>query len=1290
VFVFQTNIEGQVVTNQPQNVTVNSGSTATFTVGVSDALSYQWQFNGSNLTDAANITGSTNSALTLEDVDANEAGTYTVLLNGSVPSSNAVLTVLPGTIVTFTFSGLLPGAPGSSLQVQLFDHDKPVTVQNFLHYISAGAYTNMFFDRCVPGFVLQGGDYGASDQTNGTPPITGWSIEDQFTYNSAIEPPFPYQISSEFGVGPLVHNRFGTIAMALSGGDTNSASSAFFFNLADNSGYPNYLDTTNNGPFTVFGRVIDQTNVLNGGTNLLNYFNTLTTGGIIPSAEFLNDGFAMIISNVPVNYGDASPPANSELVYCAFQLAAPPGDTNLPAISITTPTGNSIFSNLYPVTVQGTVSDPNNIGIAWVRCDLIPLPAEDGRLPNGGVSLTNYVVGATNWSLTFETVPPGTYELGAQAQDEAGNLSSEVFLQPLIVSAIVINGDGTVTFTSGSSSPINAVGYPLQNGSNYDFVATPGTNQLFVSWTAGEQGIISPDFSVSFNNFLLTATFISNGIPNSIAFVYPTSNALISNQTFNVTGTFSNVSSTPVTVTCYIYSTNSYYEAGGSPLTTSGTTNWSVTVSNIPFDNYSLEAVAVDAAGRSTVISEYITVSNLANLQLNAVGPGTVSGATNGESFAIGSTFQVTATPDAGQLFYAWTNGSGVFLNPVQTITITSDLALTAIFITNSAPNMIAFTYPKAGGIIGPVGFNIMGTISNDAPVSVTCDIFSNMVRVGGASVSNGTTEWAIAVPGLGVGAYTLVARAGDLVGHSTLIDEDFTVAYAGALGLVISGKGSVGPATNGESLPLGQTFQVTATPEVGEAFYTWGDGTRIFGNATQTFTMASGLTLTATFVPSNTAKGISFTYPAANASVKTNTFPLRGKIAPSFKPAGITCRIFQTGGLAVGPALTTSGTQTWSVMLSNLPGGSYYAEALATNAAGLSTIASEKFTVSAFAAVAGTYSGLFICANNPVAPTNSGMFTFSVNTSGTFSGNLTFPAYAPIPIYSVSFANLDFAEGFYQFGLDQFHGKPLQGVIYLDLSSGSDFAVGTNASDTWVSPLVCFRATTKLSTNTTPAIGKYILSLQTGNQTNGPTTNGYASVVLARNGVVAVSGALPDNTTFSRSTRISKDGWFPICAVPAGDRNKGMLIGWGIISNSGSCSGQLDWYKAPDIGIYYASGVGGASNLLVTLVGTNYSRPAIGEQYSIIFQGGTILTPLTNSLVVDNARQFTASDAPPDKLTILLSANGIITGSVVNPNDKTTLRFKGAFISPSEGGSGFIPEPGGQTGCFALKLKAQ
>ena len=169
---FQATAPAQTITNQPQSLTVNNASTATFSVRASNATSYQWVFNGANnlsdgtnLSDGVIITGSTNSALTLEGVTSNEAGSYTVIVNGSVTSSPpAVLTIVPGTIVTFTFSGILGGGT-TNVQVQLFNYDKPVTVQNFLHYITAGAYTNMFFDRCLPGFVLQGGDYGASNQT---------------------------------------------------------------------------------------------------------------------------------------------------------------------------------------------------------------------------------------------------------------------------------------------------------------------------------------------------------------------------------------------------------------------------------------------------------------------------------------------------------------------------------------------------------------------------------------------------------------------------------------------------------------------------------------------------------------------------------------------------------------------------------------------------------------------------------------------------------------------------------------------------------------------------------------------------------------------------------------------------------------------------------------------------------------------------------------------------------------------------------------------------------------------
>ncbi len=1282
-FAFQATAPAQIITNEPQSITINSASTATFTVGASSATNYQWQFNGSNLTDIGNITGSTKSVLTLEDVTTNEAGSYTVVLNGSVQSSNAVLTIVPGTIVRFIFTNF-PSGGTSNMDVQLFNHDKPVTVQNFIHYITAGAYTNMFFDRCLPGFVLQGGDYGASNQTMDISPITGWIIEQQFTQNGAIEPPFPAQITNEFHVGPLIHNHFATIAMAHPTNGPNTASSAFFFNLTNNSPY---LDTTNGG-FAVFGRVID-------GTNVLQYFNTLTNcGGMVTNGEIVFDGGLMTnsLTNLPVNYIGTNAPANLNLAYCSFQIISPPGDTNLPTISITSPTTNALWSNSVPLTIRGTAIDTNDIGLAWVRCDLIPLPAADGTLPNGGVSLTNYVLGATNWTLDFGIVAPGMYKLGAQVQDEATNLSTEEFVQPVTITAVVTNGNGSVTFTNGAYTNLNAVGYPFQNGSNYNLVATPGTNQVFVSWTAGNQTDVNQEISgTNLDRVLLTATFISNGLPNSMAFTYPASNAVISTNAFDITGTISNVASTPVTVICHIYSSTSLL-AFSPPLTNSGVTNnWSVAVSGLLPGQYSVEAMAADSASNSTVIVENFSVATNAPLQLNIVGPGTVSPVTNGETFPVGSTFQVTASANPGQLFYSWSNSASteVSMNPVQTYTMAAGLKLTATFVTNNFPNMIAFTYPPANGIAGTNTLYITGTISSNVlstPVTVTCQIFSQTTLLAASQLlkTSGTTTWSIGLNGLGVGSYTLVATASDLAGDSTLISEDFSVQYSGALQLIIVGKGTVSPVTNGEMLPLGANFEVTATPASGQVFYTWNNGTQISTNATQTYTMAYGLTLTATFIPSNTAKGISFTYPAANARLSTNTFPLKGRIAASFKPAGITCQVFQTNGLAIGPPLMTSGTSTWAVPVTNLPGGYYTVEAVATNPVGMSTIISENFSVLPFAAVAGTYSGLFISTNSPVAPTNSGFLTFTVEPTGLFSGKVVFPAYAPIPIFPTFFENIGFTAGYFPFGIKNFHGNTLSGAIYLDLNSGTDVALGTISSDAWSSQLICHRAVTKLSTNTTPATGKYILSLQPGNQTNRLSTNGYAALVIAKGGTVALSGALPDNTTFSQSARVSKDGIWPLYVIPTGYKTNGMLMGWETNLASGGSSGQLYWYKAPNAGAYYTSGVD--TNVIST--GTNYLPPA-ATNYSIVFQGGTIVPPLTNFLKVNEADEFFVSGGSADKLKISLSANGVISGSVLNTNDNKTLRFKGAFIGPSQGGSGFIPDAGGQTGCFELELEA-
>jgi len=144
------------------------------------------------------------------------------------------------------------------LEVELYDQQKPVTVSNFLNYVYSGLYTNTFFHRLVPGFVVQGGGFTVVDP--GTPQATIYDVD--------TDP----SITNEFHVGPMISNLAGTVAMAKTS-DPNSANSQFFFNLADNS---KSLDKTNNsGGFTVFGRVI-------GGTNLLSLFSGFSDFGSLP------------------------------------------------------------------------------------------------------------------------------------------------------------------------------------------------------------------------------------------------------------------------------------------------------------------------------------------------------------------------------------------------------------------------------------------------------------------------------------------------------------------------------------------------------------------------------------------------------------------------------------------------------------------------------------------------------------------------------------------------------------------------------------------------------------------------------------------------------------------------------------------------------------------------------------------------------------------------------------------------------------------------------------------------
>ena len=86
------------ITQQPVNQIVRAGRTATFTVAASGSspLSYQWQKNGSNITNGGHYSGCTTTMLTVSTCDSNDVASYRCYVSnayGNATSNAATLTV---------------------------------------------------------------------------------------------------------------------------------------------------------------------------------------------------------------------------------------------------------------------------------------------------------------------------------------------------------------------------------------------------------------------------------------------------------------------------------------------------------------------------------------------------------------------------------------------------------------------------------------------------------------------------------------------------------------------------------------------------------------------------------------------------------------------------------------------------------------------------------------------------------------------------------------------------------------------------------------------------------------------------------------------------------------------------------------------------------------------------------------------------------------------------------------------------------------------------------------------
>jgi cyclophilin family peptidyl-prolyl cis-trans isomerase len=423
-------------------------------------------------------------------------------------ATDAATAVSSNSMVRFRLSNGIYSV--GDIDVELFDHDKPITVSNFLHYVQTGAYDRTFLHRCVPDFIVQGGLYAVDNPYPST------------FFQAMKRIPQGPPITNEFQVGGTFGNNFGTLAMALystnvGGIDVpllDSATTSWFFNTADNSAELDHK-------YVVFGRV-------RAGTKLLNFFNTLAEDEGIINMFGLNYLFSPCdlisidgdpdngLGGLPVSYDYFDCPYYSDL-YTVQIIMLDGRDVAPPSITIVSPAaGGSVSNNT--VTVTATVTD--NVAVKSVRAYL------------GSAGPVTAVLDTNNstWTATLTNLPPGTNSFVLEATDPTGNRSTltrefvRSVMAPIglflagtscIEAEVLTNGVTNVVTTCGGTILGAANGQLLEIGRGYVLTATPIPGNVFAGWY--RSGVLiwpMQTYSIVMqSNLTLTAVFNTNFFP---------------------------------------------------------------------------------------------------------------------------------------------------------------------------------------------------------------------------------------------------------------------------------------------------------------------------------------------------------------------------------------------------------------------------------------------------------------------------------------------------------------------------------------------------------------------------------------------------------------------------------------------------------------------------------------------------------------------------------------------------------------------------------------------------------
>jgi hypothetical protein len=625
-------------------------------------------------------------------------------------------------------------------------------------------------------------------------------------------------------------------------------------------------------------------------------------------------------------------------------------------------------------TISGTLTNTTNAPIT-VTFTITPT--------SGTCTGANFTATVTVNPTPVATVPSNTgYCNGTIVNTGTLNFTSNVagttftWTNNNIAIGLGANGSGnslpTFTATNGTNAPISGdiTVTPTANG-------CPGAPQTFtITVNPIPNAVATPSSQTICSANAITTIVLTGNVAGTVYNWVRDNNATVTgitaNGTGNISGSLTNTTNAPVTVTFTI--TPSYTNAGvtctGTPITATVVVNPVPNAVATPSSQTICSANAITTivltGNVAGTVYNWVRDNNATATGIAASGAGNISGTlTNTTNVPVTVTFTITpGYTNAGVTCTGTPITATVVVNPVPNAvatpssqTICSGSAITTIVLTGNVAgtvyNWVRDNNATATGIAASGAGNISGTLTNttNVPVTVTFTITPGYTNAGvtctgtpiTATVVVNPVPNAVATPSSQTicsgSAITTIVLTGNVAGtvYNWVRDNNATVT-----GIAPSGAGNIsGSLTNTTNAPVTVTFTITpgytnagltctGTPitatvvvnPVPNAVATPPSQTICSANAITTIVLTGNVAgtvynwvrdnnPTVTGIPANGAGNIGGTLTNTTNTPVTVTFT----ITPSFTNAGVTCTGTPvTATVLVNPtpnAVATPGSQT-------------------------------------------------------------------------------------------------------------------------------------------------------------------------------------------------------------------------------------------------------------------------------------------------------------------------------------------------------------------------------------------